>query len=394
MPASQEPALPALPPELLNNDPDGFAWGVWHERTPKLVSQIRDAHPYGPVQRRRLEALMEEISSGVMEPPGPDAHDQEAWNAWGQDYFGKPWMEAPFLWSESYFYRRLLGAVGFFEHGPWHGVDPFDHLKNAELRDPALEPDLAALDDLQRRSAGEQGRAKLLASLWGNRADLGFRIGRAAGPDHPIQARLVDDHSPGLWLALGASADAVLVADNAGRELLADLVLIDHLLQHGHAFSVTLHVKPRPYYVSDATTADVVACLHRLARTPGSSSEIAHRLLGAAAEGTLGLYTHDFYCAPWSYHRMPADLAAQFEQASLSILKGDLNYRRLVGDRDWPPATPFTNVVSYFPGPVAALRTLKSDVIVGIDPAVRASLDAAGQPWRTDGTHGLIQVRL
>jgi len=394
VPASLEPALPALPPELLNNDPDGFAWGVWHERTPKLVSQIRDAHPYGPVQHRGLEALMEEISSGVMEPPGPDAHDQEMWNSWGQDYFGKPWMEAPFLWSESYFYRRLLGAVGFFEHGPWHWVDPFDYLKNAELRDPALEPDLAALDDLQRRSADEQGRAKLLASLWGNRADLGFRIGRAAGPDHPVQTRLVDDHSPELWLALGASADAVLVADNAGRELLADLVLIDHLLQHGHAISVTLHVKPRPYYVSDATTADVVACLRRLAGTPGSSSEIAHRLLGAAAEGNLVLYTHDFYCAPWSYHRMPADLAAQFEQATLTIFKGDLNYRRLVGDRDWPPATPFTDVVSYFPGPVAALRTLKSDVITGIDPAVRASLDATGRPWRTDGSHGLIQVRL
>jgi hypothetical protein len=394
VPLRPEPAPPALPPELLNNDPHGFAWGVWHERTPKLISQIRDAHPYGPVQRRGLEALMEEISSGLMAPPAPDAPDQEIWNSWGQDYFGQPWVDAPFLWSESYFYRRLLGAVGFFEHGPWHWVDPFGYLKNAELRDPALEPDLAALDDLQRRSAEEQGQAKLLASLWGNRADLGFRIGRAAGRGDTGRTRLVDDHSPDLWLALDTGAHAIVVADNAGRELLADLVLIDHLLQHGQAASVALHVKPRPYYVSDATTADVVACLRRLAGTPGSSSEIAHRLLGAAAEGNLVLYTHDFYCAPWSYHRMPADLAAEFEQASLSIFKGDLNYRRLVGDRDWPPATPFTAVTSYFPGPVAALRTLKSDVVTGIDPAVRTSLDATGQPWRTDGSHGLVQVRL
>jgi hypothetical protein len=90
---------------------------------------------------------------------------------------------------------------------------------------------------------------------------------------------------------------------------------------------------------------------------------------------------------------MPADLAAEFGQASLAILKGDLNYRRLVGDRDWPPTVPFADVVAYFPAPVAALRTLKSDVITGIDPAVRASLDHTGQPWRTDGSHGLIQVR-
>jgi hypothetical protein len=39
------------------------------------------------------------------------------------------------------------------------------------------------------------------------------------------------------------------------------------------------------------------------------------------------------------------------------------------------------------------LRTLKSDGITGIDPSVQAGLDAAGPHWRTDGTHGLIQVR-
>ncbi|MEV0611489.1 ARMT1-like domain-containing protein [Polymorphospora rubra] len=59
-----------------------------------------------------------------------------------------------------------------------------------------------------------------------------------------------------------------LVADNAGRELLADLVLVDHLLAAGLAERVTLHVKPYPYYVSDATTADVVGCLRRLASGP------------------------------------------------------------------------------------------------------------------------------
>ena len=193
------------------------------------------------------------------------------------------------------------------------------------------------------------------------------------------------DESAELVGALGPSANVVVVTDNAGRELLADLVLIDHLLQHRQADSVSLHVKPFPYYVSDATTADVVACLRRLAATRGSAAEIAHRLHTAMAEGSMSLYTHDFYCAPWSYHRMPAELAAQFEQASLTILKGDLNYRRLVGDRDWPPTTPFADVAAYFPGPLAALRTLKSDVITGLDQATVAELDTTGQPWRTDG---------
>jgi Damage-control phosphatase ARMT1-like domain len=390
----REDALPTLPTELLNNDPQGFAWGVWHDRTPKLVTQILDAHPYGPGQRRALEALLEEIASRVMEPLTPHAHDHDLWVSWGADYFGKPWLDAPFLWSESYFYRRLLDAIMFFEPGPWRGLDPFEYLKTAELRDPALEPDLVALDDLQHLSAGDQERATLLASLWGNRADLGFRIGASSAPGDIESARVLSDQSADLWAALGPSANAILVADNAGREMLADLVLVDHLLHHQHAASISLHVKPYPYYVSDATAPDVVACLRRLAATPGTAAEIAHRLHRAMAEGKVSLYTHEFYCAPWSYHRMPAELAAQFEHTSLTILKGDLNYRRLVGDRDWPPTTPFTDAAAYFPGTLAALRTLKSDVITGLDPAMVADLDATGQPWRTDGSHGLIQIRL
>ncbi len=389
-----EDARPGWPPELMNNDPQGFAWGVWRDRTPRLVAQIRDGRPYGPAQRRALDELLTEISSGVIRPLGAHAHDQETWSSWGAGYFGMPWLDAPFLWSESYFYRRLLDAVGFFEPGPWRWVDLFDDLKAAELSDPGLQPDLAALDDLLRLPLGEQGAAKLLASLWGNRADLGFRIGRSPQSPEREPARLVADDSADLWAGLGPGASVVIATDNAGRELLADLVLIDHLLQHGHASAITLHVKPCPYYVSDVTTADVLACLRRLASTPGSAAAIARRVHAAMAEGRLGLYTHEFYCAPWSYRRMPADLASQFERASLTIFKGDLHYRRLVGDRDWPAATPFADVASYFPGPVAVLRTLKSDVITGLSPAVAADLDATGQSWRTDGSHGLLQVCL
>ena len=393
MPVAREATVSALPPELLNNDPNGFAWGVWHDRTPKLVTRVRDAHPYGQQQRCALEALLEEIASGVMEPLGPHAHDHQTWASWGAKYFGKPWLDTPFLWSESYFYRRLLDAVRFFEPGPWRWLDPFEFLKTAELRDPTLEPDLVALDDLQQLNANDQGRAILLASLWGNRADLGFKMGASTGSGDIESSRVIVDQSAGLWDMLGHGASVIVAADNAGRELLADLVLIDHLLQRRHVGSVSLHVKPYPYYVSDATTADVVACLRRLAATQGSASKIAHRLHQAMAEGNVNLYSHEFYCAPWSYHRMPADLAAQFKQASVTIFKGDLHYRRLVGDRDWPPITRFADVAAYFPGSAATLRTLKSDVITGLDPATVADLDATGQPWRTDGNHGLIQIK-
>ncbi|CAM5228649.1 Damage-control phosphatase ARMT1-like metal-binding domain-containing protein OS=Streptomyces griseomycini OX=66895 GN=FHS37_002772 PE=3 SV=1 [Streptomyces griseomycini] len=91
---------------------------------------------------------------------------------------------------------------------------------------------------------------------------------------------------------------------------------------------------------------------------------------------------------------MPDDLRADFAAAAVTLVKGDLNYRRLVGDRYWPPTTPFADVTAHFPGPVAALRTLKSDVITGLTPGTEAALVAAeGQRWRTGGTHALVQVR-
>jgi hypothetical protein len=218
-------------------------------------------------------------------------------------------------------------------------------------------------------------------------------MGASSGQGDIASSRIIADQSADMWAALGPGASAVLVADNAGRELLADLVLIDHLLQRRHLQSVSLHVKPCPYYVSDATTADVVACLRRLAATRGTASEIAHRLHAAMAEGSVSLYTHEFYCAPWSFHRMPADLAARFEHASLTILKGDLNYRRLVGDRDWPPTTPSADVAAYFPAarrpPDAQIRRHHRT-----GPGNGRRPRRHRQPWRTDGSHGLIQVRL
>ena len=46
---------------------------------------------------------------------------------------------------------------------------------------------------------------------------------------------------------------------------------------------------------------------------------------------------------------------------------------RLVGDCTWPATTPFSTTASYFPAPVVTLRTLKSDVVVGIDEASNTS---------------------
>ncbi|MER6562451.1 damage-control phosphatase ARMT1 family protein [Streptomyces sp. NPDC001027] len=392
-------------PVILGNEPGSFPHSVLAERHPAIIRQVRDAFPYGPDLHRGLDALLAACTDGVIDPLPADAHDHDRWRDWDLDaHTGRSWFDVPWLWSESYFYRRLLDAVGYFGPGSWQGIDPFRPFKLAELEAPETDEELAALDALEGRPADEQARALLHGSLWGNRADLGFRLSDAAAEQRAAVPALVADDSERLWELLphaGADAGAgpaagtvCLVADNAGRELVPDLLLAAHLLAHRRCGRVVLHVKPYPYYVSDATTADVVDAVRKLSRAGGAAADHGRRLWRAMADGTLTVRAHSFSAAPLPYARMPDDLRAEFAAATLTIVKGDLNYRRLVGDSRWPPTTPFADVTAYFPGPVAALRTLKSDVITGLDAGTEAALVAAeGQRWRTGGTHALIQVR-
>jgi hypothetical protein len=356
-------------PPVLSNTPGSFPWSVLHDRHPALISKVRDGLPYSPEQSRALDELAEEIEGVIRPLPNEDP-------MWA-DHIGERWYDVPFLWAESYFYRKLLEAVGYFAPGPWQGIDPFEPVKSAELHGQALEDELSVLSE-----AGDAGL--LTASLWGNQADLGFRLQQA---DDGRASGLVVDDSAVLWSLLATRGTVCVVADNSGRELVPDLLLADHLLATGRASRIVLHVKAYPYFTSDATMADVLACLRRV-----HDREAGQRLWQAMRDGTLDVRAHPFSCAPWSYHRMPADLAADFADATVTIMKGDLNYRRLVGDRSWPADTPFAAVTDYFPGPVVAVRTLKSDVVVGVPPEVLSRLDATGERWRTSGAHALIQA--
>ncbi|GAA2739424.1 damage-control phosphatase ARMT1 family protein [Kitasatospora cinereorecta] len=382
-------------PVIRSDVPGSFARSVFHERHPELVRQVLDALPYGPAERAAVQRLLAESVTGVLEPPAEDAHDRAQWLAWGEGLWGRPWGEAPFLWAESWFYHRLLDAIGYFRPGTWQGIDPFAPFKNAELAGAAVDDELAALSDLDDLAPARRDAALLSSALWGNRADLSFAMTSEQGGS--TDSDLLADDSALLWAELDRTRGGriCVLADNAARELLPDLVLIDHLFTRGSATRVDLYVKPRPYFVSDATTADVLATVERLRSAPtDAAAAIGRRLWHALGSGELTVRTHPFFCAPLPFHDLPADLRAEFTGATLTVLKGDLNYRRLVGDRLWPPTTPFADAARYFPSSVAALRTLKSDVITGLSPTTVARLDRTHTPWRTTGRHAVIQVAL
>ncbi|MQM27003.1 damage-control phosphatase ARMT1 family protein [Glycomyces albidus] len=384
---------PELPPPIGIDLPGSFSRSVFHERHPVLVDNLLGDFPYPPHIAEALEALLAESLTGTVPPRTPGGPEIHTWHLEVSARIGQPWESLPFLWAESYFYRRLLRAVEYHHYdSPWCGVDPFAPQKHAQLDGPELRADLDAYAALSDASAADRRRAILLASLWGNQADLGFRTNNP-GADTSV-GDLVADESEALWDLAEAPGEApvIVVADNAGREITADLALVDHLLETATG-PVELHLKPHPYFVSDATGQDVVATLNALDRDPHAAvRDLARRLRDAVRMGWLRLRTHGAYVHPTDYRTLPSDLAEEFAAAKLVILKGDLNYRRLVGDLQWDPTTPFAEAAGHFPGPVAALRTAKSDLAVGVDPARLAKLDAEAPDWRLTGTKAVIQV--
>jgi len=87
---------------------------------------------------------------------------------------------------------------------------------------------------------------------------------------------------------------------------------------------------------------------------------------------------------------LPTDLQEQLSGADLLISKGDANYRRLLGDLQWDFTIPFHQVVDYLPVPLAALRTLKAELAVGLDLDQVREVYNQDPNWLTDGKWGVV----
>lgn len=405
----------SVPSVLLTSEPGSFAQDTFRVRDPKILEELLAAHRFDAEIRRDVEALRAELLNGTIRGLDERAADTDFWNRVSRDHIGRTWLDVPWYWAETFFYRRILQATRYFQVGEWFEQDPFAYKKAEEL-----QPDAAPrkVDELLRDlpdDPAERFETILYASLWGNRTDLSYNV----SAQHPRAARLEDeranllvDDAPEVWSFLNGRdcLQISLIADNAGTELLMDLALIDLLLGEGegqgdgagdfqsrphdsrpYADRVTLHLKLQPFFVSDAMPRDVSASLVALSQGDPAAQSLARRLREHIESGRLVLYPHWFYPTPFFYFQLPADLLAQLRGSDLVILKGDVNYRRVLGDAHWEPTTPFTSATSYFPAPLVCLRTLKAELIVGLKAGEAERLDALDKAWRVDGKRGLVQ---
>jgi uncharacterized protein with ATP-grasp and redox domains len=393
--------LATLPPLLKTGDPHSFAQYTLAERDPRILQEMEEAAYFSPDLKRAFKKFRAEIADGVIQPLREDAPDADIWRQISKPYIGRSWLDVPWFWAETFFYRRILEIVGYFQIGAWHERDPFAPLKDAELKPDAAPQRVAALLAACSSAADDFERFELLlyAALWGNRVDLSYNVERTVGRAERLQderANLLVDDAARVWefLRVRSIQQLVYVTDNAGTELACDLAWIESLLRAPRVEKIVMHLKPQPYYVSDAMPQDVERTLRAFETAEAETRALAQRLRALQSAGRLELRTHWFYPLPLHYFEMPDDLFAQFRAADFVILKGDVNYRRVVGDAHWKPTLSFEYPTRYFPAPFICLRTLKSDVIVGLGAEQVDALNHADPAWRVNGKRGVAQANL
>ena len=159
---------------------------------------------------------------------------------------------------------------------------------------------------------------------------------------------------------------------------------------------VVFHPKLFPWFVSDVTQNDLDWTLDQLSTSSHESlAKLSQLCRGRFDDKSFAVFHHNFWTLPHDYaqmqHQAP-DLYEELEKSSIILFKGDLNYRKLAGDRKWNPATDFQTALGNFhPAPLCALRTLKCDLAVGLKPGQAEEVQKKDEKWMLTGDYGVIQ---
>lgn len=374
------------------------------------------------------------LANAVLEPiPRDGRPDIEAYDEEFKTLKDLKWLAAPWLYTECYMYRFI--HTFFTLSTPfWHSFDMFATSKRSSLvgsKKGTIElvrrfgavlqaiADKQAMDEDTQKAIFEE---MIQISLWGNATDLSLltslsveelnsRQGKAVRDSN--KENIVVDDTEQVWSLLsrlrsmGSPRDIHIVLDNAGFELLTDLVFASYLIENNYAKKVVLHGKRMPWFVSDVNLEDLRYLIEGFANsTIYDDIDVADKeeLQKAGKHwqdliqsGRMEFRAELFWTTQHPFGRMPIVEPALFEDladADVVVYKGDLNYRKLTYDGMWPHSTPFREAL----GPLAqkhagqgvrtlVLRTAKADVCVGLKPGQDKDLE---EGWTRYGKYAVV----
>jgi hypothetical protein len=423
---------PILPPMLRSNIPGSWAYDTMSQRIandilPRIIDDNKDelTIPTSPLRSdcfAQLNDLKSNLESGkygyltAIYDQGPDLlYWENVLNSIPSEE--RNWLDAPWIITEYYFYRRIASVFKFFETG----YDMFIPQKIA-----GLVSALPSINDISSRIENIFNTASpvdaltlgVQTSLWGNKIDLSlWPAARQGGSQSTSPGTnqagkisssellketlpfILDDHTTEVvnyLLNLPSSSRKMIgiVVDNAGYELFSDMLLGHILLALNVAEKIVFHTKGHPTFVSDATMNDCLGTIDLLQNAEAASPDtkrLADSWMGHYEQGKFQFINDLFWCQPTAFWDMPADIQAKVSTSDLIFVKGDANYRRLLGERDWPLDTSAKMILSYWPVPVCALRTFKAEIGCGISVDAQRRAENADKNWKVSGRWGVVQ---
>eukprot|EP00039_Didymoeca_costata_P001677 m.54213 g.54213 ORF g.54213 m.54213 type:complete len:445 (+) comp10912_c0_seq1:100-1434(+) len=431
-------------------DVSSFAYDTLARRMPAILSRIiddvhnklHDMHESGDDKSAQegiqvipiLNKLRHEMQTDKVMPSltlsNPD--ETKLWNEYiseiAQEQGIVPveamtWFKSTWLLAECYLYGRVNEIIE--NCNPLKNHDPFRLSKETSFT--ASLDSISALAALVAEGNWSPGhlqlhdfRVLLQFCLWGNKSDLSLHAdmkgASAAQEDGEVlqagstsqlksmEKNVISNHTNEIWTRLmekksskGSLSRIDFVLDNSGFELFTDLCLAHWLIATKLTSQVKFHAKTRPWFVSDASEKDIHWLVTELSKSDNSACNTLGKTFQAYLENNTWIVQEDiFWTLPQEFdflQRIAPKLHADLEEADIVLFKGDLNYRKLLADRQWHPETPLTTVIQLKLNTIfVSLRTLKSEVIAGLEAGVAEKLKAEDENWLTKGRFGVIQA--
>ncbi|KAI8904796.1 hypothetical protein EDD86DRAFT_194423 [Gorgonomyces haynaldii] len=366
-----------------------FAYQTFLERIPSILGKTvdclsKDLHlrheSITDEEQDKIKQLISEIGKLRYElcrnRPFPESD-------WKMDFpeEDRSWFNSTWLFSECFLYHHLQEIV--LKILPGYDLFRMQKVESFISHRQALEECATACVRLDLREM-------ILYSLWGNQSDLSLFVHKQ---ENERNHTLVVDHTDALVKKIEEfSGRMIIVLDNAGFELFTDLCLA-HVLTKKYGIKIEFQGKEHPWFVSDTTLRDFDYVVAESSMIE-ASRPLALEWIQWIKDGDWKFQAHPFWTTAHAYTHMPEEAPDLFEKLknTFAIYKGDLNYRKMVQDRDWPKETRFEDAVGRMEETsFCMLRTLKADTVAGVDRRVFDDLKASDPQWMTNGKHGMIQ---
>ncbi|XP_056674918.1 damage-control phosphatase ARMT1-like isoform X2 [Monodelphis domestica] len=412
--------MDVLPIRMTAKEEGSFAYISMKERTPEIIKKAMaslDEHQSNFTKLHGQQLKSDEPLKLLTD----NYVDNDIWNEYLKNHENKEklsWFQAPWLYAECYMYRRIHEALML--SSPISDFDVFKDLKCQSFLD-SQEPIIILcnyLQELKRKietlsenKLQEEFFKLLQISLWGNKCDLSLSGGRSSAQFATpmavvaeLESFILVNHMDSIWSVLimrkknqeNISTRVDFILDNSGFELYTDLVLADFLLSANLASEIYFHGKSIPWFVSDTSEKDLMWLIYQLKTAHTNCMSRCGSIWEEFFLNHKWNYRDNmFWTLPHEYSAMSQvapDLYADLQKSNLIIFKGDLNYRKLLGDRKWTFTVPFHEALNGFhPAPLCSIRTIKAEIQVGLEPGQGERIAISEPTWMNTGKYGIFQ---